>query len=65
MKKLMVKLVRSPIGLTVRQQATVMGLGLRKVRQERVLENTPAVRGMVKSVMHLVEVSEVEEEAGR
>lgn len=64
MKKLKVKLVRSPIGVTDRQLATVAGLGLRKVRQERTLENTPAVRGMVKRVLHLVEVSEVEEEAG-
>lgn len=64
MKKLYVKLKRSPIGLTDRQLATVVGLGLRKVHHERVLENTPAVRGMVKRVLHLIDVSEVDEEAG-
>lgn len=63
MTKLKVRLMRSPIGLTERQQATVQGLGLRKVLQERTLENTPAVRGMVKRVLHLVEVIEVEDEA--
>ena len=64
MKKLNVKLKRSPIGLTDRQLATVVGLGLRKIHHERVLENTPAVRGMVKRVLHLVDVTEVDESAG-
>lgn len=62
MKMLKVKLVRSTIGCTERQQATVRGLGLRKIHQERVLENTPGVRGMVKAVIHLLDVSEVEVE---
>lgn len=61
MKKLKVKLTRSPIGRTDRQQATVIGLGLRKLNQERTLENTPAVRGMISKVLHLVSVTEVEE----
>jgi len=61
MKKLRVKLTRSVIGCTDRQQATVMGLGLRRLHEERTLENTPAVRGMVSKVLHLVDVSEVEE----
>jgi large subunit ribosomal protein L30 len=36
-----------------------MGLGLRRIGRSRVLENTPAVRGMIKSVIHLVTVEEV------
>jgi large subunit ribosomal protein L30 len=60
MKKLKVTLKRSIIGTTERQQATVRGLGLRKVADERLLENTPAVRGMVKRVIHLVDVSEID-----
>lgn len=60
MKKLKVQLKRSVIGSTERQRATVRGLGLRRIRQSSVLENTPAVRGMVKRVLHLVEVTEVE-----
>lgn len=59
MTMLKVKLLRSTIGCTDRQRANVVGLGLRKVGQERLLENTPSVRGMVKSVIHLLEVSEV------
>ena len=60
MKKLKVTLKRSTIGSTADQIATVKGLGLRKIRSARVLDNTPAIRGMVKKVLHLVEVEEVE-----
>lgn len=38
------------------QRATIVGLGLKKREQVRTLENTPAVRGMIKKVLHLVEV---------
>jgi len=60
MTKLKVILKRSTIGTTERQQATVIGLGLRRPNHERILENTPAVRGMIKKVLHLIEVSEIE-----
>jgi large subunit ribosomal protein L30 len=60
MSKLKVVLKRSTIGSTERQRATVMGLGLRRPNHERILENTPAIRGMIKKVLHLVDVSEVE-----
>ena len=60
MKKLKVTLKRSTIGANQRQRATVAGLGLRRPRHTRVLENTPAVRGMIKRVIHLVDVSEVD-----
>ena len=59
MKHLKVTLKRSKIGLTQRQRATITGLGLRRINHSRVLENTPAVRGMVKQVLHLVDVAEV------
>ncbi|MCB9777354.1 MAG: 50S ribosomal protein L30 [Alphaproteobacteria bacterium] len=58
--KLKVTLTKSTIGVGARQQATVRGLGLRKPHDERVLENTPAVRGMIKRVLHLVDVAEIE-----
>jgi large subunit ribosomal protein L30 len=61
MKKLQVTLRRSTIGATPRQKANVLGLGLRRPGQSRTLENTPAVRGMVKKVIHLVDVAEVED----
>lgn len=57
--KLQVTLRRSLIGSSVVQRATVVGLGLKRIGQSRLLENTPAVRGMVKQVIHLVDVAEV------
>lgn len=63
MKKLKVTLKRSLIGSNTAQRATVRGLGLKKIRHERILENTPAVRGMIKKVLHLVDVAEVEVDA--
>ncbi len=59
MSRLKVTLSRSSIGCTERQQATLMGLGLRRIGRSRELENTPAVRGMIKSVLHLIQVEEV------
>ena len=54
-----VTLRHSAIGRPGRQLETIKGLGLRKIGSSRVLENTPAVRGMVKKILHLVEVEEV------
>lgn len=62
MKKLKVSLHRSTIGTTDRQKATVKGLGLRKVGDVRVLDNTPAIRGMVRRVLHLVDATEIDSE---
>jgi large subunit ribosomal protein L30 len=61
MTKLKVTLKRSVIGSTKSQQATVRGLGLKKIRSSKVLINTPAVRGMIKKVIHLLDVEEVTE----
>ena len=61
MKKLQVTLKKSTIGSTKSQRATVQGLGLRKINSTRVLNNTPAIRGMVKKVIHLVDVEELKE----
>ena len=44
-----------------RQRATLKGLGLNKLHRQRTLEDTPAIRGMVKRVGHLVRI--VEEKA--
>jgi large subunit ribosomal protein L30 len=55
-KTLKVRLVRSPIGTKASHRATVRGLGLRKVNSESVLEDTPAVRGMINKISYLVEV---------
>jgi large subunit ribosomal protein L30 len=49
-----VKMIGSVIGCPDKQRATVRGLGLRRMHQVVELEDTPAVRGMVKKVPHLV-----------
>jgi len=48
----------SPIGRRHDQEATLKGLGLNKLRRRRTLEDTPAVRGMIRKVHHLVRVVE-------
>lgn len=53
-KKVKVTLVRSPIGTRESHRATVRGLGLRRLRHTFVLEDTPAVRGMINKVSYLV-----------
>lgn len=57
-----VKQVKSPIGCPPYQRATLKGLGLRKRHHIRKLENTPAVRGMIRKVIHLVNFGETEEQ---
>jgi large subunit ribosomal protein L30 len=46
----------SPIGRKPGQRETLIGLGLNKMRRSRELEDTPAVRGMIRKVAHLVKV---------
>jgi large subunit ribosomal protein L30 len=53
-KTLKVTLVRSVIGTRESHRATVRGLGLRRMHQSSVLEDTPAVRGMIHKVRYLV-----------
>jgi large subunit ribosomal protein L30 len=55
-KKVKVTQVGSPIGRQAYQRATLKGLGLNKLHRSRILEDTPAVRGMIENVKHLVRV---------
>ena len=50
----------SPIGRPAYQRQTLIGLGLNKIGRTRELEDTPAVRGMISSVQHLVRVERAE-----
>jgi large subunit ribosomal protein L30 len=50
--------IGSKIGRQSDQEATLKGLGLNKLRKTRVLEDTPAVRGMIFKVKHLLRVEE-------
>lgn len=55
-KSITIRFKRSTIGCPQDQIDTVRGLGLRRIRDEKTLLNTPAIRGMIKKVIHLVEV---------
>ena len=57
-KMIKVTLVRSPIGYPVPQKATVQALGLRHLNQTVEHKDTPAVRGMLAKVIHLIRVEE-------
>jgi large subunit ribosomal protein L30 len=56
-KTVTVTLVKSINGTRESHRATVRGLGLRRLNSSRVLEDTPAVRGMINKVSYLVKVS--------
>jgi len=53
-----VKLVHSAAGRLPKHRQTVKGLGLSRLYQERVIEDTPCTRGMVNRVPHLVTIVE-------
>ncbi len=61
--RLKVTLVRSPIGRKPEHRRTVRSLGLRKINQTVIHEDTPSIRGMVNAVDFLVTVEEHAEEA--
>jgi large subunit ribosomal protein L30 len=58
MAKVTVRQTGSPIRRTKDQRATLVGLGLNKLGRASTLEDTPAIRGMIAKVSHLVEVVE-------
>ena len=55
-KRLRIRQIGSPIGRRRDQRATLVGLGLNKLHRSRELPDTPAVRGMIDKVKHLVRV---------
>lgn len=55
-KQFRVTLKRSLSGCTESQRETVRCIGLRKIRQEVVVKDTPAMRGQIMKVQHLVDV---------
>ena len=57
-KRLKIKLVKSTIGFNETQAKTVEGMGLRRLNHTVELPDTPATRGMIHKVRHLVEVTE-------
>ncbi|MCK8061530.1 MULTISPECIES: 50S ribosomal protein L30 [unclassified Fusibacter] len=59
MAKLQIKLVKSTIGAIPKHRKTVQALGLRKLNQVVEQNDNPQIRGMIKQVVHLLEVKEV------
>ena len=59
-KRVKVTQTGSPIRRPKVQRETLVGLGLNKMNRSRILEDTPAVRGMIAKVRHMVRVEEVE-----
>ena len=57
-KTIVVKQIGSPIRRPSKQRQTLIGLGLNKMHRTRELEDTPAVRGMINAVSHMVEIVE-------
>ena len=55
-KTLSVTLIKSPIGRLKKHKASIAGLGLRKIGQTVQVEDSPAVRGMIKQVAYLLKV---------
>ncbi len=57
-KTVTVRQIKSTARKPKEQEATLRGLGLGKIRRTRTLEDTPAIRGMIRAVQHLVEIVE-------
>ena len=57
-KTVTVEQIGSPLRRDPKQRQTLVGLGLNKMNRRRTLEDTPAVRGMIRKVQHLVRVVE-------
>ena len=55
-KKVTVRQIASPIARKPNQRQTLIGLGLNKMNRTSTLEDTPAVRGMIAKVSHMVEI---------
>ena len=59
-KKLSITLIRSGAGCLPSHRATLVGLGLRRIRQTVVLEDTPAIRGMITKISYLLQVEQAQ-----
>ena len=57
-KTIVVKQIGSPIRRPAKQRQTLIGLSLNKMHKTRELEDTPAVRGMIAKISHMVEIIE-------
>ena len=60
-KSVKVTLTKSMIGRSPIQRKCIMGLGLKKIRQTRILEDTPSVRGLINKVSFMLKVENLDE----
>lgn len=60
-KSVKVTLTKSMIGRSPNQRKCIMGLGLKKIRQTRILEDTPSVRGLINKVSFMLKVENLDE----
>jgi large subunit ribosomal protein L30 len=58
---LKVTLKKSKIKATKRQRETIRGLGLTRINSYKILEDTPAIRGMANKVAHLIQLEETDQ----
>ena len=59
-KKLLIKQVRSRIGVKPKHRATLVALGLRRINAEKIHDDNPVVRGMINRVGYLISVQEID-----
>ncbi len=59
MKKIKIKQIKSQIGYHKSQKATLKALGIKKMQQEVIKDDTPVIRGMINKVKHLVKTEEI------
>ena len=59
-KQIKVTLVHSGINRPQRQKQTILGLGLTKINQSRILLDTPSTRGMIRKISHLIRIEAAE-----
>ena len=59
MPKIKIKQIKSPIGRNNKQRKILISLGLNKINREKIIENNPAIQGMVNKVKHLVRTEQV------
>ncbi|WP_034997195.1 50S ribosomal protein L30 [Beijerinckia mobilis] len=55
-KNITIEQIKSPIGRPAAQRATLIGLGLNKIGRRSSLEDSPAIRGMIAKVAHLIRI---------
>ncbi|RKX72551.1 50S ribosomal protein L30 [candidate division TA06 bacterium] len=61
MKRLRIEQIKSAIDRSYKQKRTLKALGIRKMHQTVVHDDTPAIRGMINKIQHLLNVEEIDE----